>query len=134
MSLTQKFKDSVSGGAINITSLCIGTRYPVIHCDRIGMKYGDAVRLTIREDDDDNMLRGFLPRHYGSAISEEYTTAINSRKIQYYLTYKGKKCFLRSPYATHGCLIHGASLLQNSANMRIMGNAFNGGKEFYYTD
>ena len=89
MSLTQKFKDAVSGGAINITSLCIGTRYPVIHCDRIGTKYVDAVRLTIREEAEDIILRVFLPRHYGSAISEDMA-AINSRRIMYYLTYKGK--------------------------------------------
>ena len=70
-SLTQKFKDSVSGGAINIISLCIGTRYPVIHCDRIGRNYGDAVRLTIPEKADDNIVLFFLSRHYGFSISEE---------------------------------------------------------------
>ena len=90
MSLTQKFKDAVSGGAINITSLCIVKGYLVIHCDRIGTKYGDAVRLTIREEDDDSMVRGFLPRHYVSANSKADMTAINSRQIQYNLTYKGK--------------------------------------------
>ena len=36
------------------------------------------------------MVRDFLPRHYGSAISEADMTAINSRQILYYLTYKGK--------------------------------------------
>ena len=87
MSLTQKFKDAVSGVAINITSLCIGTRYPVIHCDRIGTRYGDAVRHTIREEAEDNSVRVFLPRHCGSAISEEDMTAINNRRITYYLTY-----------------------------------------------
>ena len=90
MSLTQKFKDAVSGGAINITSLCIGTRYPVIHCDRIGTKYCDSLCLTIREEAEDNIVRVFLPRYYGSAISEEDMAAINSRRIMYYLTYKGK--------------------------------------------
>ena len=69
MALKQKFKDAVPGGAINITFLCIGTLYPVMHCDLIGTKYGDAVRLTIREEAEDNIVRVFLPRHYGSAIS-----------------------------------------------------------------
>ena len=108
MSLTQKFKDTVSGGAVNITSLCIGTRYVVLDCDRIGTRYGNAVRLIIREDAGDNIVRVFLPRHYGSAISEDMA-AINNRQIQYYLTYKGKG----SPYATDGCLIHAVSLIQN---------------------
>ena len=89
MSLTQKFRDAVSVGAVNITALRIGTRYPVIHCDRFGTKYGDAVRLTLREEDDDNKVRVFLPHHYGSAISVDDVTAINQR-IKYYLIYKGK--------------------------------------------
>ena len=67
MSLSQRFRQAVAGGAVNITALRIGTRYPVLHCDRVGTKYGDAVRLTLREDE--NIVRFFLPRHYGSAIS-----------------------------------------------------------------
>ena len=97
MSLTQKFKDAVSGGAINITSLCIGKPYPVLHCDRIGTKHSDAVLLTIRADADDNIVLVFLPRHYGSAISEEVMPPINNRQIQYYLTYKGKSGYSDRP-------------------------------------
>ena len=83
MSLTQKFRDAVAGGAVNITALRIGTRYPVLRCDRVGTKYGDAVRLTLREEDDENMVRVFLPHHYGSAMSEEDMTAINDKRISY---------------------------------------------------
>lgn len=72
MSLSQKFKSNVSGGAINISSLCIGTRYPVLHCDRIGTKYGDAVRLTICEEDEDNIVCVLLLRHYGSNFGGMY--------------------------------------------------------------
>ena len=59
MSLTQKFKDAVSGSAVNVTALFIGTRYPVIHCERVDIKYGPSVRLTPREDAEDNMIRVF---------------------------------------------------------------------------
>ena len=65
MSLTQRFRDAVAGGAVNTTALRIETRYTVTHCDRVG----DAVRLTLREEDDYNLVRVFLPSHYGSAIS-----------------------------------------------------------------
>ena len=64
MSLSQGFRDAVARGAVNITALRIGTRYPVLHCDRVVTKYGDAVRLTLREEEDDNIVRVFLPRHY----------------------------------------------------------------------
>ena len=90
MSLTQKFKDAVSGGAVNITSLYTGTRYPVLHCERIGTKYGEAVCLTLRDESEDNLIRVFPPHHYGTTITDEDMAAINNRQIQYYLTYKGK--------------------------------------------
>ena len=89
MSLTQKFRDAVAGGAVNKTALRIGTRYPVRQCDRFGTKYGDAVSLTLRERDDDNIVRLLLPRHYGSAMSEADMSSINGRRITYFLTYKG---------------------------------------------
>ena len=97
ISLTQKFKDAVSVGAVNITSLYTGTRYPVLHCVRVSTKYGEVVRLTLREDAEDNIIRGFLPRHYGAAIIDEDMAALNNRQIQYYLSYKGKNATSNSP-------------------------------------
>ena len=88
MSLSQRFRDAVAGGAVNITALRIGTRYPVLHCHRVGANYGDAVRLTLREEEDDNIVRVFLPRHYGSAFSEKDVAAINTQPHKYFLTYK----------------------------------------------
>ena len=89
MSLTEEFRDAVAGGAVNITALRIGTRYPVLQCDRVGTKYGDVVRLTLREEDDGNIVRVFLPGHYSSAMSEDDMAAINGRRITYVLAYKG---------------------------------------------
>ena len=97
MSLTQKFRDAVAGGAVNITDLRIGTRYPVLQCDRVGTKYGDTVRLTLREEDENNIVRGFLPRHYGSVMSEDDMAAINGRRITYFLTYKGTSASTNRP-------------------------------------
>ncbi len=85
------------GDAVNITVLRIGTRYPVMHCDRVGTKYGDAVRLTLREEDNNNIVRVFLPRHYGSAFSEDDVAAINNQRHKYYLTYKGNSASTGRP-------------------------------------
>ena len=49
-----------------------------------------AVRLTLREEADDNVFMVFLPRHYADTITDEDMVAINSHTVQYYLTYKGK--------------------------------------------
>ena len=97
MSLTQKFRDAVAGGAVNITTLRIGTRYPVLQCDRVGTKYGDGVRLTLREEDDNNIVRVFLPRHYGSEMSEDDMAAINVRRITYFLIYMGTSASTNRP-------------------------------------
>ena len=97
MSLTQKFRDAVAVGAVNITALRIGTQYPVLQCDRVGTKYGDTVRLTLREEDENNIVRVFLPRHYGSVMSEDDMAAINGRRITYFLTYKGTSASTNRP-------------------------------------
>ena len=96
MALTQKFKDAVSGTAVNVTSLYMGTRYPVLQCERVDTKYGASVRLTLREDAEDNVIHVLLPRHYGAAITDDMA-AINARTIQYYLTYKGKSATSNRP-------------------------------------
>ena len=97
MSLTQNFKDAVSGAAVNAAVLYTDTRYPVLHCDRVDTKYGLSVRLTLREDAEDNVIRVFPPRHYGAAITDEDMAAINNFTIQYYLTYKGKIAISNRP-------------------------------------
>ena len=79
-----------------MTALYIGTRYPVLQCEGVNAKYGPSVRLTLREDVEDNVIRVFLPRHYGATFRED-TATINDRKIQYYLTYKGKSATFNRP-------------------------------------
>ena len=83
ISLTQRVNDAVSGGAVNITSLYTGKRYPVLHSNRFDTNYGEAVRLTIRDDAEDNITRFFLPRHYVEAITDADMAAVNNRQIQY---------------------------------------------------
>ena len=86
MSLTQKYKDAVSCAAVNITALYSGTRYPVLHCERMETKYGIAVRVTLCEESNDNVFMVFLPRHYTDTITAGEMAAINDRTIKYYLT------------------------------------------------
>ena len=97
MSLTQKFKIAVSGATINVTALSTGTRYPMLHCERVDTKFRMAVRVTLREEADDNVLLVFLPRYYANIITDEDMAAINDRKIQYYLTHKGKSATTNRP-------------------------------------
>ena len=47
MSLTQKLKDAGSFAAVNVTAFYTGTRYPLLHCERVETKYGMSVRVTL---------------------------------------------------------------------------------------
>ena len=81
MFLKQKLKYALSGAAVNVTALYVGTRYPVLHCEQVETKYGMSVRVTLREEADDNVIRVFLSRQYGTAITDEDMAAINSHTI-----------------------------------------------------
>ena len=55
--LITEIKGRSVGSAVNFTALYMGTRYPVLHCERVDTKYGESVRLTLREDAEDNIIR-----------------------------------------------------------------------------
>ena len=97
MALSQRFKDAVSGSAVNVAALYMRTRYPVLGCEWVDTKYGMSMRLTLREEGEDNVTRVFLPRHYCATITDEDMAAINSQRIQYYLSYKGKSVTSNRP-------------------------------------
>jgi hypothetical protein len=41
-------------------------------------------------EDDGNIIEVFLPNRYGDAVEDTDITDINTKRMQYYLTYKGK--------------------------------------------
>lgn len=88
IALTQKFRDAVSGSAVNISNLHVDTRYPVLHADCVETNYGQSILLTIRENEDN--IKVFLPRRYSAVFPDEDFAVINGQALQYYLTYMGK--------------------------------------------
>ena len=42
MTLSQIFRDAVSGAGVNVSSLYTDKHYPVLHCERVETKYGQA--------------------------------------------------------------------------------------------
>lgn len=97
MPLTQKFKYTVFGAVVKVTSLYMGTRYPVLHCEHTDTKYGESIRLTIREEAEDNVTLVFLPRRYSRTFTDDNITVINNGQIQYYISYKGKSASSQHP-------------------------------------
>ena len=88
MALSQKFRDALSGPAVNVSALDMNRRYPVVYCERVETMYGPAVCLAVREEDANSMK--VLPRRYGDTFTDEDVSAINERSVQYCLSYKGR--------------------------------------------
>ena len=50
MVLSQKFREAVSGAAVNVSDFEMNTRYPVVYCQQVETKYRPAVCLAVREE------------------------------------------------------------------------------------
>ena len=77
----------MSGAVVSISSIYQDTRYPVLHTERVEMKYGTSVQLTIREAEE-NIVKMFLPCRYSEIFTDEDMADIN-KTMQYYLIYEG---------------------------------------------
>jgi hypothetical protein len=90
MSLTQKFKEALSGLTMSVLALRQDTRYRVTQAKRIETRHGSRVALTLIEDEDNRVISVFLPKRYGDAMEDSDIHDINTRRLQYYFTYRGK--------------------------------------------
>jgi hypothetical protein len=90
MSLTQKFREVLSDLTGSVSALRHDERYRVTQAKRIETQHCKCVVLTFIEDGDDRVISVFLPKRYGDAMDDSDTHDINTRRLQYYLTYSGK--------------------------------------------
>jgi hypothetical protein len=88
MSLNQKFKEALSGLTMSVSALRHDTHYRVMQAKRIETRHGTRVVLTLLEDD--RVISVFLPKRYGDAMEDSDLHDINTRRLQYYLIYRGK--------------------------------------------
>jgi hypothetical protein len=89
MSLTQKFKEALSGLTVSVSALRQGTRYRVRQAKRVETRHGSRIVLTLLEEDD-NVISVFLPKRYGDAMEDSDLHDINTRRLQYYIIYRRK--------------------------------------------
>ena len=74
MALSQKFREAVSGAAVNVSDFDMNTRYPVAYCQQVETKYRPAVCLAVREEYG-NIVKVFLPRRYGDTFTDDDVSA-----------------------------------------------------------
>jgi hypothetical protein len=56
---------------------------------RVETRHVSRVVLTVL-DEDDSAVSVFLPKRYGDAMEDSDLHDINTRRLQYYLTYRGQ--------------------------------------------
>jgi len=69
------------------TSLKIGTPYPIELAERVQTKYGEAILVTLRAESQHIFVKVFLPRRYGSLLSDDDVSAINDKTVSLSLKY-----------------------------------------------
>jgi hypothetical protein len=89
MSLTQKFREALSNLTVSVSALRHDERYRATQAKRIET-HGKRVVLTLIEDGDNRVISVLLPKRYGDAMEDSDIHNINTRRLQYYLTYRGK--------------------------------------------
>jgi hypothetical protein len=89
MSLNQKFKEALSRLTMSVSALRLDERYRVTHAKSIETRHVTRVVLTLLEEDD-RVVSVFLPKRYGDAMEDSDIDDINTRRLQYYLIYRGK--------------------------------------------
>jgi hypothetical protein len=79
MAFSQKFLNVVSAAAVSLSRLYIDHRYPVLRAEHVETKFWPTIRLEISEQDD-FIVRVFLPRRYSEVFTNEDVIAINEQQ------------------------------------------------------
>ncbi len=74
MALSQKFREAVSGAAVNVSDFDMNTRYPVVYCQQVETKYRPAVCQAVMEEYG-IIVKVFLPRRYGDTFTDDDVSA-----------------------------------------------------------
>jgi hypothetical protein len=74
---------------MSVSALQHDTRYSVVQAKRIEKRQVSRVVLTLIEEDD-RVISVFLPKRYRDAMEDSDIHDINTRRLQYFLTYRGK--------------------------------------------
>ena len=87
MELAKKFEEATPCQSVNISSLEIDKKYPIVRAKRISSKFGPTVSLTIR-DSETTTIQTFLPKRHSPVVSDDDID--KSHMVSLYLIYKGK--------------------------------------------
>jgi hypothetical protein len=75
--------------SVNISSLEVDRKYPIINAERIGTRHGPTIILSLR-DSPSRIIKVFVPRRYYSSFSDTAIEEINSATVALCLIFKGQ--------------------------------------------
>ena len=74
---------------IPISVLAIERKYPIEVAKHVNTRFGDTILLSLRNEEQ-TLVKVFLPKRYSGAFSDEALEAINRGTLLVNLIYKGK--------------------------------------------
>jgi hypothetical protein len=88
MDLRKKFAEIEACHYMSVGSLQTDRPYPIIGAERIAMRFGPSVVLSL-SDSPNRIIRVFIPKRFYSSFSDENIEAINSTSVNLQLIYRG---------------------------------------------
>ena len=89
MAFAARFNE-VTTDITHISELEVNMKYPTERADRITMRFGDTVLLSIRDTAADRLHKVFLPQRYGAVFKDSDLQPINEGSVDLWLVSKGK--------------------------------------------
>ena len=89
MELSKKFQMATSCHVVNIDSLEVDRKYPIVKAERVTTRFGESILLCIQNSITLNLFKIFLPKRYAETFTDDDFNAINSEKVKLNLIYTG---------------------------------------------
>lgn len=89
MEMSKKFQMATSCHVVNIDSLEIDRKYPIIKAERVTTSFRESILLCIQNSITFNLFKIFLPKIYAETFTDDDLNAINTEKVKLNLIYTG---------------------------------------------
>ena len=85
MEMSKKFQMATSCHVVNIDSLEIDRKYPIIKAERVTTSFRESILLCIQNSITFNLFKIFLPKIYAETFTDDDLNAINTEKFKSHL-------------------------------------------------
>ena len=87
MELSKQFQKASSSNTIQIGSMEVDRKYPIVRAERAVTKFGKTILLYLRESPS-ILVKVFLPTRYSSVFTDDDVNSVNSGEVSVNLVYR----------------------------------------------